>query len=93
LLIKIEQRLQDPKRLLILPFDEAMAFLIPFIVGVVGREIIIGTILGVIIWIVWGKIKGERGLDSFIAASYWYIPTYLRAFDAFPNSTETKWEG
>lgn len=90
--VKIEQRLQDPQRVLLLPIDEALALILPFIFGVIGNQVPLGALLGVVAWWVWGKVKGEGGLELLVAATYWYLPASVKAYKEFPDSAQDHWE-
>ena len=91
--ITIEQRLQDPPRFLMLPADEAAAFGIPFMMGVMGKIVFSGFIIGVLIWLVWRRAKGEGGIVMFVGALYWFLPSRLRVFPGLPDSSVSVWEG
>ena len=92
MLVKIEQRLQDQPRFFVLPADEAVLLGLPIMMGLLGRTIIIGIIIGVVAWSIWRRIKGEGGLEGVAAASYWYTPYRLGVFKALPDSAVERWE-
>lgn len=93
MLVKIEQRLQEPRRVLMLPMDEALAFIIPVAIGAISRQLIGGAVIGAICWFAWTKIKGEGGTARLLAATYWFLPHTLKAFQAFPDSARSRWDG
>ena len=92
MLVRIEQRLQDQPRFFVLPADEAVLLGLPIMMGLLGRTIFIGIIIGVVAWSIWRRIKGEGGLEGVAAASYWYTPYKLGAFKALPDSAVERWE-
>lgn len=90
--ILIEQRLQDPPRFMVLPADEAVAIGLPVMLGLMSRQIIVGVVIGAVIWMVWKRLKGDTGLPGLLAAIYWYLPTQVSAFRELPDSAVTVWE-
>ena len=92
-IIKIEQRLQEPARFLLFPLDEAVAFLLPFLLGFMGRKMILGLVIGAVCWWGWRKLKGEGGLDRLAASTYWFLPTALNIYKGLPNSAVSVWKG
>lgn len=90
--VRIEQRLQDPQRVLLLPIDEALTLILPFTLGVIGNNVPFGALLGVALWWLWGKVKGEGGLELLVGATYWYLPSSIKAFSEFPDSAQDHWE-
>lgn len=93
MLVKIEQRLQDPPRFLMISADEAAVFGVPFMMGMLGKAMISGAIFAFILWTVWRRLKGEGGLVMMVAALYWYVPRVVNIFPGFPDSSVTVWEG
>lgn len=92
MIISIEQRLQDPKRFLIMPADEALIIGLPLMMGLMGRHIFTGIIIAGLAWAGWRALKGEGGVEMLLAATYWYLPTNLGGFAAFPDSSVDVWE-
>lgn len=92
-LVKIEQRLQDPPRFLILPADEAFVLGVPLMMGLMSRQVIVGAAVSLVGWMIWRKLKGEGGLEKVLAALYWFLPTNLSGFGPLPDSSVTHWEG
>jgi len=92
MLVKIEQRLQDPARFFILPADEAALLGLPIMMGLMGRSIVTGVIIGVVAWVLWRRLKGEGGLEQVAAAAYWFIPKKLGFFKNLPDSAVERWE-
>ena len=91
-LVKIEQRLQDPPRFLMLPADEAAILGLPVMMGLLSKQIFIGVAFAFLLWVGWKRLKGSGGLDALLAATYWYLPSALRIFDPFPPSNVEVWE-
>jgi len=92
MLVRIEQRLQDQARFLVLPADEAVLLGLPIMMGLLGRTIFTGVIIGVVAWTIWRRVKGEGGLEGVAAAAYWYIPSTMGFFKALPDSAVERWE-
>ena len=92
MLVKIEQRLQDPARFFILPADEAALLGLPIMMGLMGRTIVTGVIIGLVAWTAWRRLKGEGGLEHVAAAAYWFIPSKLGIFKNLPDSAVDRWE-
>lgn len=93
MLVRIEQRLQDPPRFLILPADEAIVVGVPVMMGLLSRQAIVGIVVSLVGWVIWRKLKGEGGLERVLAALYWFLPTNLSGFSALADSSVTHWEG
>lgn len=93
MVVSIEQRLQEPPRVLVLPADEAAVIGLPILMGVIGREAIIGAIIGVGLLYAWKKLKGEGGLGGLLAAAYWFLPNSLGLYKGLPDSAVEMWEG
>lgn len=93
MIVKIEQRLQDAPRFLILPADEAMIIGLPVMMGLISRRVVFGVIVALVLWSLWRRLKGEGGVASVLAALYWFLPTHLSGFAPLPDSSITHWEG
>ena len=92
MIVKIEQRLQDPQRFFLIPADEALTLGFPTLMGMLTQNLIPGIIASVVFWVAWKKLKGDGGLERFAALCYWYLPAELQAFPSFPDSAQTRWE-
>ena len=93
MIVKIEQRLQDPPRFLMVPADEAAMFAVPLVMGMLGKAIITGLVVGAVLWSVWRRLKGEGGLPGIFGALYWYLPSRIGLFPGLPDSSVPVWEG
>jgi conjugal transfer pilus assembly protein TraL len=91
--IRIEQRLQDYPRFLMLPLDEAVLLGLPFMMGLLGRKVVIGAIVAFLAWTIWKRLKGEGGIERLLAAAYWYLPSGLGILSELPDSSVQTWEG
>ena len=91
--IKIEQTLDEPKRFLFLPMDEALVLLVPFVGGFLGRKIFLGILLAILSYSFLKKIKGDGGNAVFLAMLYWYIPKEITPFRNLPDSSLEVWKG
>ena len=90
--VRIEQRLQDPARFLMLPIDEAAILGLPLLMGLLSRQLVIGAPVAFIIWAAWRYIKGNGGIEYVLAAAYWFIPSRLSVFRPLPPSSVERWE-
>lgn len=79
--------------MLMLPADEAGILALPILMGLIGRQIILGVIVGLVIWNVWKRLKGEGGLHAVAASAYWFLPSELGVFREFPDASVETWEG
>ena len=90
--VVIEQRLQDPPRFLMLPADEALVLGLPILMGLLGRMLIPGLLVGILTWAAWKRLKGEGGLETLLAAAYWYTPHDLGIFAPLPDAAPEVWD-
>ena len=91
--VRIEQRLQDQPRIALLSLDEAMVVGFPLVLGMLSRHLFAATIVAVILWQVWKRVKGEGGLQWVLAALYWYCPAAISPFRTLPDSAVERWRG
>ena len=91
--IRIEQRLQEHPRFFLLPADEAIVIIFPFVFGLLAKKLVIGAIVAFVLWQVWKRIKGEGGLEGITAALYWYLPSELKLTRALPDASVIFWRG
>ena len=91
--VRIEQKLEAPGRLLFFTLDDAAAFLLPAAIGFLSRHLVEGAVVGVILFIFWRRLKGEGGVERLKAASYWYLPAQVSPYRSFPRSDVTHWRG
>jgi conjugal transfer pilus assembly protein TraL len=91
--IIIEQKLEAPGRLLFFTADDAAAFLLPVAVGFLSRHLIVGFVIGGIVFATWRRLKGEGGLERLKAALYWYLPFQVSPYRSFPRSDVVHWRG
>ncbi|WP_171182246.1 type IV conjugative transfer system protein TraL [Ruegeria sp. HKCCD8929] len=89
--IKVEQRLQDPPQFFILPADEAIAGGLPFVLGLVSKHAVLGVVMAVVLFSVWKRVKGERGLSGLLALLYWILPREISIYRALPDSAVRTW--
>ncbi|MEM9128304.1 MAG: type IV conjugative transfer system protein TraL [Pseudomonadota bacterium] len=89
--VKIEQRLQDPPQFFILPADEAIVAGLPFMFGMISKHAVVGVAMSIVFFLVWKRVKGERGLTGLLALIYWIIPKEATLFRALPDSAVSQW--
>jgi conjugal transfer pilus assembly protein TraL len=91
--VKIEQRLQEQGRLLLFPIDEGLALLAPAGVGLAIQQAIPGIVFGIIIYVIWKRLKGDGGVERLLAMTYWYLPKALSPLKNWPDSAVNMWRG
>ena len=91
--VKIPQKLQAPKRFLIFAADDFAALCIPVGLGLVIGYTVTGIILGVFLFKLWTRLKGQRGLTGLVAWFYWWMPDFVNPFKSFPASHVDEWRG
>ncbi|MDV4146436.1 type IV conjugative transfer system protein TraL [Shimia sp. FJ5] len=89
--VKVEQRLQDAPQFFVLPADEAVAAIAPFLIGILAKKLFLGVGLAVISYFIWKRVKGERGLPGLVAAIYWILPREVTPYRSFPDSAVSTW--
>ena len=89
----IEQKLEEPGKFLIFTFDDVIAFAVPVVVGWLSKQLIVGFVVGLILYSLWKRIKGEGGLIRVKAAVYWFLPCEVSPYRSFPDSAVTIWRG
>ena len=92
MIVKIERRLQDFPRFVMLPADEAFLLGLPILMGLLGRMAIPGIVAGVVLWALWKRLKGDEGLQGLLAAVYWFAPAELGLFKGLPDASVSQWE-
>ena len=91
--VRIEQKLEVPGRLFFFTTDDAAMFLGPCLVGMLGRSLIPGIVIGLILFSLWRRLKGEGGVERLKAAAYWFLPVELSPYRSFPRSDVVHWKG
>lgn len=69
----IPQHLDDPEKLGFWTIDEAGAFLLPLILGIIGKMFLSGFIAGSLACYVLKKAKGSEQANVLIYSAYWYL--------------------
>lgn len=91
--ITIEQRLQEPPRILLFPMDEGLALLIPAVLGLVMRQALLGALVALCSYFLWKRLKGESGIEALLAAIYWFFPSSVTPYRSLPDSSVSIWRG
>lgn len=89
--IRIEQRLQDPPLFFIMPADEAIAFGIPAVLGLISRQVFVGILFGVFLFVFWKRVKRGGGVPQVLALFYWILPREMTPYRSLPDSAVTVW--
>ena len=92
-IIKVEQRLQDVTRILLVPVDEGLAGMLPVGFGLLTQHLLPGLILGLAGFIIWKRFKGEGGVGRVLSLFYWYLPAPFGVFRSLPDSGVGMWRG
>lgn len=89
--VTIEQRLQDPPQFFFFPADEALVAAFPVLMGFMTRHVVTGVIAAIVLYVIWKRVKGERGLHGLLALVYWVLPKEVSVYRAFPDSAVCTW--
>ena len=92
-IVKIEQKLEAQGRLLSFTADDAAAVLLPAMIGFLSRHLIGGIVVGLILFAIWRRVKGEGGLERLKAAAYWFLPHQVSPYRSFPRFDVSHWRG
>ena len=71
---RIPKHLDDPEKLGFWTIDEAGAFLLPVILGIIGKVFITGFIAGCVTVYLLKKAKGTEQANILLSVAYWYLP-------------------
>lgn len=91
--IIIEQRLQDPWRILFFSVDDFFVAVVPTVLGLLSKHPLEGVIVGFVILQGWKFLKGDGGTQRLGALAYWYLPKPVNICRGFPDSGITEWRG
>lgn len=92
-IIKVEQRLQDVPRILLVPVDEGLAGMLPVGFGLLTQHLMPGLVLGLAAFAFWKRFKGEGGVGRVLSLLYWYLPQPFGVFRSLPDSGVGMWRG
>lgn len=90
----IPSKHDDPPKLLMWDFDQALIFMIGVVFGIVSGLLFLGVVLGV--WIVrwYGKRKAGKHRMYVVHLMYWYLPSQLVfQFPSLPPSSTREFIG
>ena len=74
----IPQYLDEPQRIIVWTIDEAVGFIIPFLIFLIGfNSPVIGFLAGGSVLFAFTKLKGQRGPKYVWHLAYWYLPPLL----------------
>jgi len=90
---RFPKTLSEQRRLLGLPFDEAIPSLPPLLWGLYVGSPMFGLCAGAVIWLVIRTAKNGRGSMWFYNLLYWHFPTALFrvVFKVIPDSSFRQW--
>ena len=90
---RIPQHLDDPEKLGFWTIDEAAAFLLPVILGIIGKVFITGFFAGCVAGYLLKKAKGTEQANILLSAAYWYFPYRFFNFRFIPPSYQRRLVG
>lgn len=85
----IPRHLDAPPRIIFWQVDEFMMFFAPIMLGFLMEQLIVSTILGMLLYINWKKIKGIGKGNVPLFFIYWFLPKYFIKFKKTPHSSNT----
>jgi len=80
----VPRHLDDPPKFLLWSLDEAMVLLVPFIIGVLLSQVVIGMVLGVLSMLMVRRLKSKEGSNILFSLLYWHFP--INRFSHTPPS-------
>ncbi len=83
---RIPQHLDDPEKLGFWTIDEVGVFLLPVILGIIGKAFLTGLITGCAMGYFLTKAKGSDQANILLYAVYWYLPHRFFNFRFTPPS-------
>ena len=85
----IPQHLDAPPKIVFWQVDEFMMFFAPVIVGLLMEQLLISSIVGMVLYSNWKKIKiiGKGNVPLFFL--YWFLPRTFSKFRRTPHSNNT----
>lgn len=89
--IDIPTRLEEPGRVMIFESDEFAVLAAPIVIGLLARSMVTGIIVGVALYFLWTRIKGENGFYALWALLYWAMPRSVSGLKALPESAVMRW--
>ncbi len=92
-IIDIPTRLEQPGRIFVFTYDEAVLLGAPIVFGLISKVAITGFIVGFCLWRVWVLLKGEEGIAGLSAFRYWFVPEQLNGLNKLPPSSVSYWGG
>lgn len=92
-MIRVEQRLQDVPRFLLVPMDEGLAAALPVGLGLMTQHLLPGLLMSLVTFIGWKRFKGEGGVPRVLAMLYWFLPKSFSLFKSLPDSGVFVWRG
>lgn len=90
---RFPKTLSEQRRLLGLPYDEALPSFPVLIWGILAQKALFGMVLGVLIWFCIRSAKKGKGSMWLYNFLYWNFPTLLfrTVFKIIPDSSFRQW--
>jgi len=85
----IPQHLDAPARIVFWQVDEFMMFFAPIVLGLLMEQLLISSIIGMVLYTNWRKIKGVGKGNIPLFFIYWFLPKVLSKFKRTPHSNNT----
>jgi len=85
----IPKHLNTPPKIIFWQVDEFLMFCAPIIFGLLTEQLMISTIIAVIFYTNWKKVKGIGKGNVPLFFIYWFLPKTFSKFKKTPNSNNT----
>ena len=82
----LPSKLDAKERWLFWTIDEGMALVAPMMFGFIFGYFASAIIGGILIFLLWRKLKGSRHMNIAIYGTYWFFPETFSGLKATPSS-------
>ena len=89
----IPSRLDAPEVIGFWPIDEALCLIVPFALGILFSQVVIGVISSYVLFRGMRKLKAGRGLSWILHAAYWHLPNTIFVTKRLPPSYIRYYQG
>jgi len=85
----IPKHLDTPPKIIFWYVDEFLMFCAPIMFGMLTEQLMISSIIAVIFYTNWKKVKGIGKGNVPLFFIYWFLPKTFAKFKKTPNSNNT----
>ena len=85
----IPKHLDTPPKIIFWSVDEFLMFAAPIMFGMLTEQLVISTIVGMVLYTNWKKVKGIGKGNVPLFFIYWFLPKTFSKFKKTPNSNNT----